>query len=376
MNIWVIGRSYPLMLNNMQGSFELEQAKMLAKHGQNVSYLACVFHPFKKVKKWGFCKWNEDNMHVYTNSQFYAHERMKLHLELFKAYIWKKFLSRVEQETGIPDVIHVHYPANITVARLILAYQKKGTKIICTEHWTQVLNQTIDAYERKQLKEYVDNANAFLCVGVPLKNAIEEITQTAKSVYVIPNIANSLFEVRKKENTIYNFIAVGAVIPHKQFDKIIEAFGAVFKDVHDVKLTIVGNGVELGNLKKLVSKMALNEQVKFTGELKREETADYVANSDALVCYSRCETFGVPIIEAWSCGIPVIATTAAAVIDNWNDRLGIEISPDDISQLKEAMKDIYINRMNYSKEYISNFSEEHFSEEKVYSMLLKYYQKE
>ena len=54
MNVWVIGRGYPTKFNSAKGSFEFEQAKMLAKEGCKVTYLALIFHPFKKIKKWGY----------------------------------------------------------------------------------------------------------------------------------------------------------------------------------------------------------------------------------------------------------------------------------------------------------------------------------
>ena len=52
MKIWVIGRNYPEPSNNMSGSFEIEQAKMLQKYGNNVQYICCSFHPIKKIKNW------------------------------------------------------------------------------------------------------------------------------------------------------------------------------------------------------------------------------------------------------------------------------------------------------------------------------------
>lgn len=67
MKIWVIGRSYPEPSNNMTGSFELEQAKMLQKNGEDVSYLCCSLHPKKKIKDWGFQSWREDDITVYTD---------------------------------------------------------------------------------------------------------------------------------------------------------------------------------------------------------------------------------------------------------------------------------------------------------------------
>ena len=273
MNIWVIGRSYPQKSNNMQGSFELEQAKMLAKHGHKVSYVACVFHPFKKVRKWGYCHWSEDDLDVFTYSQIYAIERMKLHLEFFQSMVWKNLFAKVEAETGIPDVIHIHYPANITIAKDVLYYQAKGTRIVCTEHWTQVLKNTIDSYEKKRLTAYAEKADAFLCVGPPLKEAVKKITGTLKEIYVVPNIVNELFRPLDHNKEEFVFVAVGVLFPHKQFDKIIKAFANSFKENNKVKLKIIGDGPEADKLKKIAIEYAVEGQVLFTGKLNRNETA-------------------------------------------------------------------------------------------------------
>lgn len=87
----------------------------------------------------------------------------------------------------------------------------------------------------------------------------------------------------------------------------------------------------------------MGSQVVLTGSLNRKETAKKVAESDCLVCYSSFETFGVPIIEAWSCGIPAISTTACSVMDNFDSNLGIEISPYDYETLKKSMIGAIVN---------------------------------
>jgi glycosyltransferase involved in cell wall biosynthesis len=346
---------------------------MLAKYGNHVSYIACVFHPFKKVKKWGYCHWTEDNLGVFTYSQVYAIERMKLHLEKFQSFIWRKLLSHVEAETGIPDVIHVHYPANITMAKVILAYKEKGVKIVCTEHWTQVLKNTIDGYEKKRLTSYANYADAFLCVGPPLKEAVQSISHTNRELFVVPNIVNAVFKPLEQSGTGLVFIAVGVLFPHKQFDKIIDAFASAFKGMDNVCLKIVGDGPEAVSLKKKCVELDVSDQVIFTGKLNRSETAQEVASSDCLICYSNCETFGVPIIEGWACGLPVIATTAAAVREGWDDKLGLQVSPSNIEELKQSMQYIYNHVAEYDSSFIVNYAREHYSEEVVYQMLLHFY---
>lgn len=246
MNIWVIGRSYPTKQNKMRGSFELEQAKMLANHGHHVSYIASIFHPIKKVKKWGYCKFKDENLNVYTESVFFTPERMHLHLKFFQGKVWHRLLNKVENEQGIPDIIHVHYPGMVSIPETVLVYQKKGTVVVITDHWSKTLMNSMDSFQRKQLIKYANQADAVLCVGQPLKKSIERITGTKRTVQVVPNIVSSLFKYSDQEtkSVNYTFISIGRLEPGKQIDRITLAFGETFAGKENIHLTIVGDGSE------------------------------------------------------------------------------------------------------------------------------------
>ena len=110
------------------------------------------------------------------------------------------------------------------------------------------------------------------------------------------------------------------------------------------------------------------------GSQDRKHTAEIVSNCDSLICYSRFETFGVPIIEAWACGLTAIATTAAAVVDHFDKCLGVEVSPDDFESLKDAIKYVYEHRNEYDKQLIIRFAAEHFSEGVIERKLVEQYQ--
>ena len=91
MKIWVIGRSFPLPDNGMMGSFELEQAKMIAKYGMKVSYLACCFHPTKTLKERGFLSWQEDGIDVYTYSAFFFPRIYPFFFNKYRCRFWSLF---------------------------------------------------------------------------------------------------------------------------------------------------------------------------------------------------------------------------------------------------------------------------------------------
>lgn len=375
MKIWVIGRNYPNKKNKMCGSFEVEQAKMLAKNGHEVSYLVCVFHPLYKVKKWGSAEWKED-INVYAYSQLYAPQRLNFYWDNFKEKKWLKLLRYVEEKEGIPDIIHVHYPTMITVPQVILDYQKKGTKIIATEHWTKVQSGKLNKHELNQLMMYATQGNQFVCVGEALRDQVKVLTGADENLHVIPNIVSENFQIASRKHRGFRFVAVGRLVEVKQFDKIIEAFNKKFKGIDGVSLTIIGGGSQYEKLKQQIKKFGLDKQVALTGVLSRQEIANRVSNSDVLVCFSRLETFGVPIIEAWYCGIPTIGTNAIGFKSNWKSELGELISYDDVDLLAESMVTMQEQYGKYSKQFIKEYAASLFSERAVYKKLYELYCKD
>lgn len=357
----------------MCGSFELEQAKMLQKNGEDVCYLCASLHPNKVIKARGYQFWREDGVMVCAYSKRFFPRVFPLYFQKLRSYFWGELFKRVCEETGQPDIIHIHYPAMLMIADAFHPFHQIGVKIVATEHWTKVLSKSLDYIETRSYRKYFEYIDACICVGSPLANAIKEIVESSKTpIYVVPNVVNQEFQPSYALHDDFEFIAVGRLVKIKQFDQIIQAFAECFRG-KSIKLTIVGGGEEYEMLKKLIIDLSVEKQVMLTESLSRQAVAERIANADCLVCYSRFETFGVPIIEAWACGIPAIISTAAAVIDNFDNRLGVEVSFDDIANLKEKMKYMYENIFLFDKKFISEYAQENFSEHAIYQRLKRIY---
>ena len=372
MKFWVIGRHYPAVNNRMRGSFEIEQAKMMARGGHDVTYIAVVFHPYKKIRNWGFATWEEDGIRVCGYSCPFFPERMNVEMAEFRAKVLKRALQKVEKTTGLPDIIHVHYPTMITDPDVVLGYQKKGCAVVCTEHWTSVQAKTINEREKKQLTKYVDGADGFICVGTPLKNSVEELTGSKKKITVIPNVVEDIFKPAEKQTgSTYEFITAGRLVKVKQIDKVIEAFSKLLKENQDIKLTIIGQGEEKNKLEQQVEELNIGKYVEFTGTLPRESVAKRLANADCLICYSNLETFGVPIIEAWASGIPAISSDALGFAEYWEDGLGYIVDQNKTEELVEKMKRIMDEQ--YDADKLHKFALDHFREEVIRSSIINLY---
>ncbi|SFC52705.1 glycosyltransferase [Massilia yuzhufengensis] len=69
--------------------------------------------------------------------------------------------------------------------------------------------------------------------------------------------------------------------------------------------------------------------------------AGIVASCDVLVHPGDCETFGLIVLEAMACGVPVVGTAAGGVAELVDDQVGILARPNDAASLAGAIEAIY-----------------------------------
>lgn len=373
MRVWVVGRGVPSVKNNMLGSFELEQSKMLSRAGVDVCYFGMNFRSLKDLRfghSYGRIESIDTAAVNIPLSRFISDKK----LAKIITGNFQKAAARMEERFGMPDVIHVHYPTQFTYA-MVAPYKEKGVKIVATEHWSKVQEKKISQAETATLTEFCRNCDAMICVGSNLKNSVLELTGIQREIHVIPNVVNADFlQTAQKSGEGFGFIAVGRMSPEKQFDKVVKAFAQAFGDIPGVTLTIAGNGKEYSKIKQTADETGITDRIILPGMVPRGELAKMLASSGALVSYSVYETFCVPIIEAWACGKPVIASSVITVImDNDDDRLGVKVDCHNTESLKEAMLDMYKNHSRYDSEWIAGYAKDNFSEESVIGRLTAIY---
>jgi len=115
---------------------------------------------------------------------------------------------------------------------------------------------------------------------------------------------------------------VGRIIPNKKFEDAIKCF-YFYKKFFDAdsRLILAGDhrGMEryLAGLQKLVAGLGLQD-VYFTGHIRFAELVAYYNLADVYLSMSEHEGFGVPLLEAFHMGLPVVAHAAGAVEETMN----------------------------------------------------------
>jgi 1,2-diacylglycerol 3-alpha-glucosyltransferase len=161
-------------------------------------------------------------------------------------------------------------------------------------------------------------------------------------------------------NNKFVFLYVGRVSEEKNIKNIIHAYSKLDNKI-DTKLLVVGGGPYLEELKKLVSKVHLEEYVVFTGLIPWLEVPKYYQLGNVFVNASLSETQGLTNIEALASSIPLLIqkddSVKDLVIDNYN---GIYF--DGVIELVNKMKYIINN-----PEYLDSVKKNTFNSVKLYT---------
>jgi glycosyltransferase involved in cell wall biosynthesis len=146
--------------------------------------------------------------------------------------------------------------------------------------------------------------------------------------------------VRRKQTGAVALLAVGAVVPRKGYDVLIEALAGLI----DLpwRLTIVGDcGRDLPAVTRLradIERHRLSPRVAIEDAVSDERLATLYATSDLFVLASHYEGFGMAYAEAIAHGLPVIGTTGGAIPDTVPASAGVLAPPGDAPALAATLR--------------------------------------
>ncbi|MEZ5070194.1 MAG: glycosyltransferase family 1 protein [Bacteroidales bacterium] len=134
------------------------------------------------------------------------------------------------------------------------------------------------------------------------------------------------------------FIFVGSIHPRKNITHLLKAF-QLFREEHkgEFKLVIVGEPFFLtGAMEEQLEKMSFRHDVIFTGRLSPEALRNLMAAAWALTFVPYFEGFGIPLVEAMKCDVPVIASKVTSLPEIAGDA-ALWAIPESPASIRDAM---------------------------------------
>jgi glycosyltransferase involved in cell wall biosynthesis len=108
-----------------------------------------------------------------------------------------------------------------------------------------------------------------------------------------------------------DLVVVSRLMPHKRIGMLLDAVALLHVEGLSVTCRVIGNGPELDDLKEKARVLALEHAVEFRHDVREQkEIYELVKASKVFVLPSAREGFGIAVLEALACGVPVVTTSS------------------------------------------------------------------
>lgn len=275
-----------------------------------------------------------------------------------------KSLAHICKEKSI-DVVHTHFLRENYISILSKIFKNKSLlintrhmliqnskPIIYANRLMTLFNHKIiavsKAVENLLLDEFINpNKIQLIYTGIDLNDWNNHRDSSFKNEFNIDSNEILIVSVaRFSEEKGHSFLLESILI----FKSLLET-----NNLQDLnfKFILVGDGELLEKSKILAKKLGVFEDIIFIGY--RNDIANILNDCDLFVSHSKSEAFGISILEAMACGLPVISTDSGGTreIINPSSNSGILVNYGDKSQFAKALLEL-VNDKNLISKYKEN----------------------
>ena len=157
-------------------------------------------------------------------------------------------------------------------------------------------------------------SNELVALSDFIQNEFEKNHRIKPQFVIPPGIDNELFDTSPTEKDI-DILAVGSLIPLKQYNIFLEIVAEIKKQIPGVKASLVGKGPEKERLQSVINNFQLESNVTMTGELPYNEVLKLMQRAKVFLHTSSYEGFGCVCLEALYGGAQVISFCRPMNID-------------------------------------------------------------
>lgn len=238
--------------------------------------------------------------------------------------------SHVRVFTTAYDLIPILHPEYVG-ARLTLSLKRALDElrpsdwVLCISHSTRndLLNYRRDLAPERVIVTHLAASSQFRRVADPTELA------RVRTRYQIPDGPY--------------FLSLCNLAPHKNLANIIRGFSIMARQEGKKNINLVLAGTRGWQYERMFQTIneakSLDGRIIVTGCVEEGDLAALFSGATAFVYLSRYEGFGLPCLEAMSCGIPVIASDTSSIPEVVGDA-GILLDPDDLDGLAQTMLDV------------------------------------
>jgi len=286
---------------------------------------------------------------------------------------WNAY-KNILKKIGSFDLVHLNklYPFGGFALHL---KKIKQLPYIISEHWTgyHLKAQKSLPWAERVLSKIITKNASFICpVSTDLKNSM--LKSGLKGSYeIIPNVVDThLFKPAKKTTKKFTITHISSLLDkHKNISGMLRVAKQLENTIDTFQWNFIGGKKE--EFSKLLDDLNFKkETIHFTDHLSHEQIPKQLTQSDVFVLFSNYENLPCVILEAFSCGVPVISSNVGGINEFFPEDFGFLIEQNNEDQLLQKIIEIYNNPMSRSKK-MHQFANDNFSSEIICDSFSKLY---
>ena len=261
-------------------------------------------------------------------------------------------------EVSLPKVLRKINPTVFFSPDSYLSLKSKVPTLLVVhdlafEHYPKDTGKLVRKYYQKYMPKFCKRAERVATVSAYTKqDVIEQYNIDPGKIDVTHNGVRSRFspidhplkrdvQLKWTKGAKY-FVYVGSIHPRKNIARLFEAFDAFKKETEsEWKLVMVGRKAwQSEEIFHTYEQMGHKEDVVFTDRLSELDLNNVLAGAEALCYVPYFEGFGLPILEAQQCEVPVITSNVTSMPEVAGDSC-LLVDPFSVTSIKEGMLKLY-----------------------------------
>lgn len=237
--------------------------------------------------------------------------------------------TKTPQILAVHDLAYIHYP-NFLPSRHLWFYKIYQKKFL--QKATQIV--TVSKYSKQDIVQQFKIE----------EQKISIISNAAREQFVPINFEDKEYAKRHYAQGCEYFLFVGGIHPRKNLMQLLKAF-SIFKkrQLSSMKLVVAGKlAWKYQDILEKLKTYKYKEEVILLDYIPERELAKVTAAAYALIYPSYFEGFGVPIIEAMQCGVPIACSNTSSMPEVAADA-ALYFNPNNEAEIAEQMMLLYKN---------------------------------
>ncbi len=369
LNVLLVTNLFPTPIDPERGVFTLQLVRRLNDICNVTVVCPLPYFPdlsflklFKKYQQYSQVpsEYNIDGIKIYSPKYPMIPKLSESRHAFFMSIALNKCIKKLHKKLAF-DVVNSQwiYPDSCAVGTAI---KELNIAHIATGLGCDINHDMHDTGKKDVIENTLNAVDAITVVSNSLKDELIEASFPEEKITVIPNgVDISKFnplpkiECRNRLKLDLNvpvILYVGRLSTEKNIKSLIKTSSALVKKGYKFKLYIVGDGSLLAELKLLAKESGISECVFFMGNIDHNEIKKWMGACDYFCLPSLREGCPNVVLEALSCGRPVIASKVGAIPDITNKKTSVLFTPDDIESMTIAFEKAFTT--DWDEKIISN----------------------